>query len=161
MKQILYLTNSRLPTEKANGYQIVKTCQAFSKKGCEVSLTYPYRQQEEQLDKDPFDYYQIDRSFCIRRFFAIDWLRMFSRIHPKLEKYGFLLQSFCNALMTLLLTLPQWSRKDIVFFSRDLFIAYSLLLFRPFIRGKIVFESHRFPESRAEKIIKRIRKHEG
>lgn len=40
---ILYITNSRLPTEKAHGLQIMKTIEAFINEGAQVTLLLPRR----------------------------------------------------------------------------------------------------------------------
>jgi hypothetical protein len=39
--KILYLADIRLPTEKAHGLQIMKTCEALAKQGVVVTLLVP------------------------------------------------------------------------------------------------------------------------
>ena len=36
--KIKYITNARIPTEKAHGYQICKMCEEFGRVGVEVEL---------------------------------------------------------------------------------------------------------------------------
>ena len=42
-KKIVYLYKSRIPTEKANGYQTFKTCEAFINKNKSVEIWTPTR----------------------------------------------------------------------------------------------------------------------
>ena len=66
MKKLIYITDARLPTEKANGYQICKMCEAFAKLGIEVKLYHPYREQPENLkNKNVFEYYGIQKNFKV------------------------------------------------------------------------------------------------
>ena len=86
--KIYYITNARIPTEKANGYQIVKTCESLATRGAEVELWVPKRKGLLST-ADPFAYYSIERSFTIRQiksFDTIHWLGW-------LPKLGFVLQS--------------------------------------------------------------------
>ena len=41
--KILYIANARIPTEKAHGIQIIKTCEAFVEFGHKVELVLPWR----------------------------------------------------------------------------------------------------------------------
>jgi len=43
LKKIIYLTHSRLPTEKAHGLQTCKTCEAFADLDVNVNLFFPSR----------------------------------------------------------------------------------------------------------------------
>ena len=43
--KIVYITNARLPTEKAHGIQILRMCEAFSKLGFDVNVIHPWRYQ--------------------------------------------------------------------------------------------------------------------
>lgn len=63
--KILYLANIRLPTEKAHGVQIMKTCEALVGCGHDVELLVPDR--KTTILEDAFSYYGITRKFNIRR----------------------------------------------------------------------------------------------
>ena len=65
MKDILYIANIRLPTEKAHGVQIMEMCSAFSAQGVNVELVVPKRRNT--LIEDPFDFYKIKNNFTISR----------------------------------------------------------------------------------------------
>ncbi len=63
MKHIVYLANIRLPTEKAHGIQIMKTCEALARAGAKVTLVVTNR---KTIKADPFDYYKVERNFKIK-----------------------------------------------------------------------------------------------
>jgi glycosyltransferase involved in cell wall biosynthesis len=62
--KIIYITNSRMPTEKAHGYQIVEMCERFAKIGCEVELVVPSRLN--YIKRDLFQYYNIKQNFTFK-----------------------------------------------------------------------------------------------
>lgn len=68
--KLVYLSTLRLPTRNAHGFQIMNMCAAFAEKGVEVLLLVPWR--KNLLKTDPFDFYQVHRSFKIKKLFAID-----------------------------------------------------------------------------------------
>jgi len=72
--KLIYVVNARIPTEKAHGMQVMKMCEAFQKQGFEVELVIPAR-WKNQLAADPFDYYQIEHKFRIRKLFNLDLTR--------------------------------------------------------------------------------------
>jgi len=61
--KIAYVANARIPTEKAHGLQIMKTCEALFQAGEEVTLIVPTRRNNIKVD--PFDYYKIKTRFPI------------------------------------------------------------------------------------------------
>ena len=60
---IVYVANTRLPTEKAHGYQIMKMCEALASQGCAVELVVPRRKR--LVAEGPFSYWGIRQSFSI------------------------------------------------------------------------------------------------
>ena len=64
--KLIYISNSRIPTEKAYGVQIVKMCEAFAKNGIDVTLLIPKRRSN--TDKDLFSYYGVAPIFKIKNF---------------------------------------------------------------------------------------------
>lgn len=72
---IYYLVNARMPTEKAHGYQIAKTCEALALQGAYVSLVVPTRKNEAQGDF--FSYYGVQNNFSIKYVPAFDALAFF------------------------------------------------------------------------------------
>lgn len=65
MKRLLYIANIRLPTERAHGLQIMKTCEALAVEGVEVELVIPDR--VNHIKEDPFIFYGIAKKFAITR----------------------------------------------------------------------------------------------
>lgn len=83
--KIAYIANIRLPTEKAHGLQIMKTCEAFVKAGHEVELIVTDR--KTPIAEDPSSYYSLKTKFAITRVHVWDtvewgplgfWLETFS-----------------------------------------------------------------------------------
>ncbi len=136
--KIIYITNARLPTEKAHGLQIMKTCEALVRAGHEVELIAPERRNH--LTDDPFGYYGVTDRFPIRKLFTIDLVR-FGRI-------GFLIQEFSFALRTAVAlyddTRPIYSRDEML-----------LWVLRFFGHDRSVWESHTGGWNRAARSVAR------
>lgn len=81
---IHYVANIRIPTEKAHGAQIMKTCGALVRSGAKVELIVPTR--HNPIQEDVFSYYGMTPSFPITRLPVVDTVG-FGRI-------GFLLQTY-------------------------------------------------------------------
>ena len=98
MTRIFYITDARMPTEKAHGYQIAKMCEAFSADGREVHLVVPAR--KNPIPHDAFDYYGIPRSFAIHHLPVLDMVSFpFFRLFPlSLIPHAFLTASFLRSL---------------------------------------------------------------
>lgn len=58
---IIYLANYRIPTEKAHGLQIMKSCEAFALSGHSVRLVVP--QVRNRIHEDAFTFYGVKRVF--------------------------------------------------------------------------------------------------
>lgn len=81
--KIIYIANVRLPTEKAHGAQIVKTCEALVQCGHDVELIVPNK--ATHISDDVFSYYGIRTRFPIHRL---------SVRKTPYTKIGFLLDAF-------------------------------------------------------------------
>ncbi|KKR77731.1 MAG: group 1 glycosyl transferase [Parcubacteria group bacterium GW2011_GWE2_40_8] len=99
--KILYIANARLPTEKAHGIQIMKTCEAFADLGHSVSLIVPRR--FNFIKDDPFEYYRVKRNFKIIKLPTIDLV--------KFSKIGFWIESIVFAKMTFLYGIIHFLKK--------------------------------------------------
>jgi glycosyltransferase involved in cell wall biosynthesis len=89
--KLLYIANIRLPTEKAHGAQIMKTCEALIREGVSVTLVVPKR--FNPIREDPFDYYALIERFPVVYVPTLDFVR-FGRL-------GFIIQSFAFSLLAL------------------------------------------------------------
>src|SRR3989344_48411 len=126
---LLYLAFIRLPTEKAHGVQIMKTCEALSEAGAEVELVVPGR--KTHIAEDPFSYYGVKKNFTLTTLNAPDWV-------GKLGSFGFVFSAlwFSEA--------ARWRKSfwmaDVIY-SRD-----ALVLFQYILLGrKLVYEAHTKP----------------
>ncbi len=72
-RQLFYIVNARIPTEKAHGLQIVKTCEAIASLGVRVVLLVPKR--KNNILGDAFLYYGAKRTFPVEYIPALDLLR--------------------------------------------------------------------------------------
>jgi glycosyltransferase involved in cell wall biosynthesis len=122
---VYYVANIRMPTEKAHGVQIMKTCEAFAQAGARVVLVVPNR--KTNITEDPFAYYGAQRVFAIRRIPTLDlvWL----------GRAGFWLESASFAVSSVLYSLL---RGRGLYYSRDEFPLWML----SFFNAHTVWESH-------------------
>lgn len=61
--RLLYITDARIPTEKAHGYQIIKTCEAFARAGVATELIAP--RIVNPIGTDPFLFYGVRPDFNV------------------------------------------------------------------------------------------------
>ncbi|MFA5830723.1 MAG: glycosyltransferase family 4 protein [Candidatus Paceibacterota bacterium] len=123
--KITYIANARIPTEKAHGIQIMKTCEALARSGASVTLIIPTRRNI--ASDDPFHYYGIARIFSIKKIFTPDLIRF--------GKFGFLSQSI---FFSLALFFHPKDLKNCVIYSRDAIPLFFLLFFY----SNICYEEH-------------------
>ena len=119
--KLLYLANLRLPTEKAYGIQITKTCEALSKL-TEVELIAPYRRNTQES------------SFLITRIPAPDFY-----LSGRLDVLAVAVKDFISGFLLALYAF----RKNGIIYSRD---EWPLVFLAPF--RKVVFEAHKFSKWR-------------
>lgn len=141
--KLIYIANSRIPTEKANGFQIMKMCEGFSQSGYrpEVILVIPNRFNE--IKENPFQYYRIRPSFEIKKLPTLDLIPLAGILGPIAN----LIESISFSIFTIFYLKKQ--KPDLIY-SRDQFT----LWFLSFFKNKFVFEIHSFP--RRTSIYKRI-----
>ncbi len=135
MKRLLYLSNLRLPTEKAYGIQIAKMCEAFAEAGVNVELVYPYR--KNPIKADIFDYYSIKKIFKATKLPALDFY-----FFGAFDKTAVGLKSFISAVALVFYAL--FKKSDIIY-SRDELVLFLL----SFFKKNLVFEAHRFSPKRS------------
>ena len=123
--KLIYLANIRLPTERAHGIQIMKTCESLSNAGSRVVLVVPTR--NNNTNNDPFSFYDIKNNFSIKRLPCPDLVRF--------GKPGVFIQYIYFSLLSLFYSL----RSDAdVFYSRDELPIW----FLSFFNKKVFWESH-------------------
>jgi glycosyltransferase involved in cell wall biosynthesis len=111
MKRFFFLVNSRFPTEKAHGHQIMAMSQALAARVPNFTLIVPTR--KNPLQQSPFAYYEVKKTFAIQKVRVIDWLHL--RWFPKVLSFWIERISFIYAVR---------NRLDLcvndVIYSRDL-----------------------------------------
>lgn len=130
--KLLYFANVRLPTEKAHGIQIMKTCEALASGDTDVRLIVPRR--VNSIRKDPFQYYDVNRNFEIVRLPTIDLLFL-----PFFKKLWFLIESVTFAKFSFVYAL---SHAKSILYTRDVWIAF----FLTFLKRPLFYEIHDLPE---------------
>ncbi len=137
MKKLLYLANLRLPTQKAYGIQIAKTCEAFARSSIRVHLVFPYRSNPTIKD-DFFGYYSVERIFKVKRIPSLDFY-----LWGKMDKLTVHIKGFLSSIALVAYSL--FVKADIVY-SRDELVVFMLsFLKKP---NKIIFEAHKFSDAR-------------
>ncbi len=71
--KIVYITNVRIPTPRAQGYAIMKMCEEFGRLGNTVELLVPNRKDSDGIG-EPFGYYKIEKNFDIKKVSSSDFL---------------------------------------------------------------------------------------
>lgn len=137
--KLIYITNNRIPTEKAHGFQVMKMCEAFSKLDVKVELFIPKR--FNSIKDSPFDYYGIREIFDIKKISIIDLIPLSKFLGPIANFVESL--TFAIFAISKLPTLPTGRQEanDYIIYSRDQFI----LWFLSFTSKKFVYEIHSFP----------------
>lgn len=134
--RILYIANIRIPTEKAHGVQIVKTCEAFAKAGHTVDLVVPDR--KNTIFDNLFTYYGVAPIFSLIKLRVPNLMR-FGRIGSNISVLWFSEKAhLCR----------QFWRADIIY-SRDASILLQYIL----LGRRLVYEAHGAPTFSARIIV--------
>ena len=70
--KLIYLSNARIPTEKAHGLQTMKMGEAFASCGLDVELVTPRR--FNVIKENPFKYYDVEKKFKIIKLPCLDFI---------------------------------------------------------------------------------------
>lgn len=114
--KIKYITNVRIPTERAHGYAIMKMCESFSLSNIDINLIVPEKQNSE-LKENPFDYYGIQKIFKITKIPSFDFLGnnlSFGKIFYWLDFLSFIFS----------IRMKNVIEKDDILYTRDFTLAY-------------------------------------
>lgn len=146
--KLIYIANTRIPTEMAHGLQIMKMCEAFARNGVEVELVVPLRFSISSLGKkDPFEYYKVDRIFKIKKIFCFD----LTPLNRFLGPISFLIQASSFSKFTFFYLL--FKKTDIIY-GRDRFGLFFVSLFK----NNVIFEVHKIHRFFFWPILKRVKK---
>ncbi len=133
--RIIYISKARLPTEKAYGTNMVKTCEALAKSGVDVILLAP-QTGNKSAQRDIFSYYGIKPIFSVRQVPIIDAISM------GWWRGGFWLNHL--SFLARLLAYDFGDKKETIILARDE-IAALILTIKGF---RVFYDMHGFPERR-------------
>ena len=133
--KILYITSARLPTVKAHGYQIVKTCEGLSKEH-RLLLLAPVGS-----NGSIHDFYSAQPNFQIQKCFYVDS----SLLRRKAHRLWFAIHLVTFASAASIWTLSRRHEFDLVY-SRDPMSLYLLSKVQGIMKAPLIYESHQFPE---------------
>lgn len=146
--KIIYIANTRIPTEMAHGLQIMKMCEAFVKQGADSKLVVPKRFGISDLaKKDPFEYYKVDKIFKIKKLPCFD----LTPLNRFLGPISFLIQAISFAVSVFFYVV--FRQTDIIY-SRDRFSLFFISLFRK----SLISEIHQIHKSLFKFILSRVSK---
>lgn len=148
--RLYYITNSKIPTEKAFGYGIAKMCEALGRVLEEVVLIVPKR---HGVSSDAlFDFYHVKKNFRVQGIPSLDLFR-YEKYMGKLA-YALQTVTFCFSLLRLridradvlysrnLYTLPLlWAKNKNLFFEIHFLQNTERRLKRLFPFAKMIFTS--------------------
>lgn len=134
--KLFYIVHTRMPTDKAYGLTVVRSCESFAAAGAQVELVMPRMKTKAQ--GDVFEIYGVERIFKTRYLPIIDAMR----IHG--GRIGFSLRLMSFYLSALLFVLFK-TREDTVIYTRDVPLIYVSR-----IGFKVVYECHLIPSDRAK-----------
>ena len=146
---ILYLTNSRIPGEKAHAIQIMKTCSALAAHA-DVHIIHPRRANRPWL-RDVTDFrafYDLPCDVPCQTIWSLDLFRLVPQL--PFWRSGAYRIVFAIQMLTyhLALTPMLLMRKADIYYTRDSLTAALLILIGKGRSDKVFYEAHSFPSSR-------------
>ncbi len=132
MKKLIYIANTRMPTEKAHGIQIMKMCRNFALAGLNVELVVPKRKNE--IKESVWQYYGQEENFKIKYLEITDFMQFF------VPRISFWLQS--RSFLKSVLSYLKKKEANIIY-TRDISFAKRLSI----SDENIFCEIHRLPRS--------------
>ncbi|MGH7962503.1 MAG: glycosyltransferase [Candidatus Binatia bacterium] len=156
MNRLVYIVNTRLPTEKAHGYQICKMSEAFAHHGVAVLLLHPYRHQPHPspalCEKTIFDYYGLSRVFAVKTLPNLD----ITRVDRFLRRSMFTPLFFVHAVLWGLYAARVARREQAdLYYTRDSAVAYWLLR----LGLPTAYEVHEIPRRARQRLLQRVAQH--
>ncbi len=121
--KLVYVFNGRLPTEKAHGLQVVKSCEAFAQAGFQVELVNSFRLNS--IKETIFEYYQIKTNFQLRNIWGLD----LSFLPNSASRLFHFVQTSVSGLYAVCFLASHYRRKSCIFYARDYFSIFLLCLF--------------------------------
>ncbi len=150
--RLIYLSTSRIPGEKANTYQVLQMCDAFSQIKLEIILLHPKRINIPPLSqvRNIRKFYNLKNDFTIIELPALDLFPVSNKLFSNFPKllnifnrisFRLLLLTYC---VSLLFYLKDHHAK--FYYCRDLTIIQWIGKIYPKLRSKMIYEAHVFPD---------------
>lgn len=133
--KIIYIANTLMPTTRAHGYQIGKTCEKFSVFGNEVELLIPNR--KNHVGDDLFEYYILKRNFTVRKIDSLDVIF--------LSKYIGALAFYIHSIIFSVKLFFLKIEKSNIIYSRDIL---PILIFK-LRKFSVVYNAHNWSKKRS------------
>ena len=152
MIKLSYIANLRLPTDKAHGVQIMKSCEAFAQ-FVEVELLVP--RLIPLLKKDPFSYYGVRKDFTIKKVPVFEILALTRWVWGWVGYIQSL--SFSLSALLYLFLKKKIHDPDTILYSRDYMTLFILALFGAHPVAEIHDYRSKNPKQRVNFILKRCR----
>ncbi len=134
MSKIIYIASQRLPTEKAYGIQIAKTCEALAQSGASVELLIPTRRNT--IVQNVLQYYGVG-GFTVTHVNSPDFYwGIFDRVAFFIKQW----------IASRKLASEAMTRHADVIYSRDEFPLLKIIYYPN--HPQLVFEAHRFSSAR-------------
>ncbi len=136
LPKIVYVTNVRLPTEKAHGLSTVKLSEALAQVGYEVDIITPFLWRKKE--RNIFKHYGVKKNFKIFKVPTIDLMPLGIP-----EKIAFIIQIFSFSIFAFFYVLIKYrGSKKVLYFSHDCIPLY----FLTFMSDNIFYDVHHFPK---------------
>jgi len=155
-KKLIYITNTRIPSEKANSYQSMQMCNSFAKVYDKVEMWVPNGINTKEMkpyENNPYKFYGIKNTFDIKRLLTIDYWWIHNLNQRIWSHFGAI--TFAS---TVLFKLKKENSTTPIF-TRDWYVLKILLLGKRlgFIKHKIFYEAHKF----SDRLIENYKKCDG
>ncbi|MEK7516099.1 MAG: glycosyltransferase [Patescibacteria group bacterium] len=145
MRQILYIANMRLPSERAHSVHVMEMCAALAGSDVNVQLLIPTR-RTDIVAADLFSYYGVPQTFTVTRCRSFDAFRL-----PIPRALAYYLHAVTFA-WSAYRTSRRFPAAQII--SRDLFAAAILA----FLGRTVIFEVHDLPSRRLRPLLRRLQR---
>ena len=133
-KKFFYITNSRVPTQRAHGLQIAKMCEGFTNSFPYVCLVIP--KIPNSITSDVFEHYNLKRNFQVKKLPTL----YLTRLAVSVPNVWYWIKSVSFAVSTFLFVLFYTTKDDFIYFRYDVSIFLALF---PFLkRRNITCEAH-------------------
>ncbi len=149
--RLFYITNTRIPSERASAYQVMQMCAAFGAHRVQVDLLYPRRRAYGQWGAidDAYAYYGVPAAFAMQPVPCVDPIKTVTIDHPQLTRtplprLSHYLQTGTFALKALQRVL---AHRAGVCYSRDITFLSLLRAADPQHRWRLFYEAHTTPET--------------